>query len=109
LMLNSALLGAGASLLAMLIGAPLGLIFARASFPMKRMLRIALITPLVIPPYIMALARIYIGGPAGLLAQLFGRDLLSDSTNSMAGAVIVLGAGFYPLAMLASAATFIVM
>src|SRR5262245_28432958 len=33
LMLNSALLGAGASLLATLIGAPLGLLFARASFP----------------------------------------------------------------------------
>src|SRR5262245_12832695 len=70
LMLNSALLGAGASLLATLIGAPLGLLFARADFPLKRLLRIALVTPLVIPPYILALAWIYIGGPAGLMAKL---------------------------------------
>src|SRR5262245_41802560 len=104
LMLNSALLGAGASLLAALIGAPLGLLLARTSFPLKRLLRIALVTPLVIPPYILALAWIYIGGPAGLMAQLFGRDLLSEWTYSLTGAVVVLGAGFYPLAMLASEA-----
>ena len=51
LMLSSALLGAGASALATLIGAPLGLLFARASFPLKRFLRIALVTPLVPLPW----------------------------------------------------------
>jgi iron(III) transport system permease protein len=104
LMLNSALLGMGASLLATLIGAPLGLLFARARIPLKRLLRIALVTPLVIPPYILALAWIYIGGSSGIAAQLFGRDLLSEWTYSLTGAVIVLGAGFYPLAMLATEA-----
>src|SRR5262245_35456637 len=78
LMLNSALLGIGASLLATLIGAPLGLLFARVSFPLKRLLRIALVTPLVIPPYILALAWIYIGGSTGLIKQLFGRALRSE-------------------------------
>jgi iron(III) transport system permease protein len=104
LMLNSALLGAGASLLATLIGAPLGLLFARASFPLKRLLRIALVTPLVIPPYILALSWIYIGGSTGLIAQLFGRDPLSEWTYSLTGAIVTLGAGFYPLAMLATEA-----
>jgi iron(III) transport system permease protein len=104
LMLNSALLGAGASLLATLIGAPLGLLFARVSFPLKRLLRIALVTPLVIPPYILALAWIYVGGSTGLITQLFGRDLLSEWTYSLTGAVVTLGTGFYPLAMLATEA-----
>src|SRR5262245_55575188 len=104
LMLNSALLGAGASLLATLIGAPLGLLFARARFPLKRLFRIALVTPLVIPPYILALAWTYIGGSSGIVTQLFGRDLPSELTYSLTGAVVVLGAGFYPLAMLASEA-----
>ena len=85
LMLNSALLGAGASLLATLIGAPLGLLFARASFPLKRLLRIALVTPLVIPPYILALSWIYIGGSTGLIAQLFGRDRHAGSRFLSAG------------------------
>lgn len=104
LMLNSALLGAGASLLATLIGAPLGLLFARASFPMKRLLRIALVVPLVVPPYILALAWIYLGGATGIVAQLFGRDLLSAWTYSLTGAVVVLGVSFYPLALLATEA-----
>ena len=38
-MLNSGLLGIGASLLVTLIGAPLGLLFARANLPLKRLLR----------------------------------------------------------------------
>src|SRR5262245_36266075 len=104
LLLNTALLSARASALATLIGAPLGLLVARASFPLQRFLRIALVTPLVIPPYILALAWVYIGGSSGIVAQMFGRDLLSEWTYSTTGAVIVLGAGFYPLAMLATEA-----
>ena len=104
LFVNSVCLGAGSAMMAVLIGAPLGLLFARASFPFKRMLRIALVAPLVVPPYILALAWIYIGGPAGIVARLFGRDPLSEWTYSLAGAVVVLGVGFYPLAMLATEA-----
>ena len=104
LMLNTALLGAGSSLFATLIGAPLGLLFAHTIIPLKRSLRIALVTPLLIPPYILALAWVYVGGPTGLIAQLFGRDLLSDWTYSLTGTVVVLGAGFYPLAMLSTEA-----
>jgi iron(III) transport system permease protein len=104
LFVNSIALGAGSAVMAVLIGAPLGLLFARASFPLKRLLRIALVAPLVVPPYVLALAWIYIGGPAGIVAQLFGRDPLSEWTYSLAGAVVVLGVGFYPLAMLATEA-----
>lgn len=104
LFVNSIALGAGSAVMAVLIGAPLGLLFARANFPLKRLLRIALVAPLVIPPYILALAWIYIGGPAGIVAQLFGRDPLSEWTYSLAGAIVVLGVGFFPLAMLATEA-----
>jgi iron(III) transport system permease protein len=104
LFVNSVCLGAGSAVMAVLIGAPLGLLFARASFPLKRMLRIALVAPLVVPPYILALSWIYIGGPNGIVAQLFGRGPLSEWTYSLAGAAVVLGVGFYPLAMLATEA-----
>jgi iron(III) transport system permease protein len=100
----SLVLGAGAATLATLIGAPLGLLFARADFPLKRLLRTTLVTPLLIPPYILALAWVYIGGPAGIVARLAGCDLLSEWTYSLTGAIVVLGAGFYPLAMLAAEA-----
>jgi iron(III) transport system permease protein len=104
LMLNSALLGASASFLATLIGTPLGLLLARSDLPLKRLLRIGLVAPLVIPPYIFGLAWIYIGGPAGLIAQLIGSDPLSGWTYSLTGAAVTLGVSYYPLAMLATEA-----
>ena len=104
LLLSSTLLGTGAALLATVIGAPLGLLLARADLPAKWLLRLALVVPLVIPPYILGLAWIYIGGSAGLLARVLGRDMLSNWTYSLTGAVIVLSTSFYPLAMLATEA-----
>jgi iron(III) transport system permease protein len=104
LLLNSTLLGAGAAVLASLIGVPLGFLLARADLPAKRFFRLALVVPLVIPPYILALAWIYLGGSAGLLSQVAGRDLLSGYTYSLPGAIMVLGVSFFPLSMLATEA-----
>jgi iron(III) transport system permease protein len=103
LMLTSIVLGGGAAIFATVLGAPLGLLFARASLPAKRFLRLALVVPLVIPPYIMALAWVLLTGPVGLFASA-GRDFLSDWTYSLRGAIIVLGLAFYPLSMLATEA-----
>ena len=104
LLLTSTLLGTGAAALATVVGAPLGLLLARADLPAKRLLRFAFVVPLVIPPYILALAWIYIGGSAGVAAQSLGRDLFSGWTYSLAGAIVVLGISFYPLSMLATEA-----
>lgn len=104
LLLNSTLLGAGTMLVATLVGAPLGLLLARVDLPAKRFWRIALVIPLVVPPYVLALAWILLSGPTGLLAQGMGRDLLSSWTYSLLGAIVVLGLGFYPLSMLATEA-----
>src|SRR5215208_6433802 len=104
LLLTSTLLGAGAALLATALGAPFGLLLARAPLPAKRLLRVALAVPLVVPPYVLALAWILLTGPAGLLARVLGRDLLSGWTYSLTGAIVVLALGFYPLSMLATEA-----
>ena len=104
LMLTSIVLGVGAAIFATVLGAPLGLLFARAPLPAKRFLRIALIVPLVVPPYIMALAWVLLTGPVGLFAKSIGRDFLSDWTYSLTGAIVVLGFTFYPLSMLATEA-----
>lgn len=104
LLLNSTLLGAGSAMFGTLLGAPLGLLLARTRLPAKRLLRIALIIPLIIPPYVLALAWILLTGSTGLLARVIGRDFLSDWTYSFAGAVIVLSVAYYPLSMLATEA-----
>lgn len=104
LLLTSTLLSGGAAIFATVLGAPLGLLLARSALPAKRLLRIALVVPLVVPPYVMALAWVLLTGPVGLLARVMGHDLLSDWTYSLTGAIVVLGLGFYPLSMLATEA-----
>ncbi len=104
LLLNSTLLGGGSALFATILGAPLGLLLARARLPAKRLLRIALIIPLIIPPYVLALAWILFTGPTGLLARVLGSDLFSGWTYSFASAVVVLSLAYYPLSMLAAEA-----
>lgn len=104
LLMNSALLGAATATAATIVGAPLGLLLARVDLPAKSWLRLALIIPLVLPPYVLGLAWIYVSGSTGIAANLLGRDLLSGSTYSLAGAVAVLSIGFFPLAMLATEA-----
>jgi iron(III) transport system permease protein len=75
---------------------------ARVALPFKAVLRIALTAPLLLRPYVVGLAWIYLGGSAGLAARIVGRDVLSDWTYSLAGSILVLSLVFYPLSMLAT-------
>lgn len=104
LLLASAQLGVGAAALATLLGAPLGLLLARTDLPRRQLWRILLTVPLVVPPYVQALAWTYTGGPVGWVAQTLGHDPFSTGTYSLFGAIIVLGVSFYPLPMLAAEA-----
>ena len=85
LLSNTLTLGTGTALIATLIGVPLGVLLGRTSLPGKPLLRIALATPALIPPYVMALAWLSLTWSYGLLA-----------------AVLVLACVFYPLSMLAT-------
>jgi iron(III) transport system permease protein len=104
LLKNSALLGAATALVATALGAPFGCFLARVDFPARHVLRLALIVPLILPSEVLALAWIYVSGPAGIVTRLFGTDLMAGWTYSMAGAVVVLSISLFPLAMLATEA-----
>jgi len=91
LLLTSITLGAGAAAIATILGVPLGFVLARARVP--RLFRLALLVPLVIPPYVLALIWIFMTG-------------YSATSYSLGGAALVLGIGFFPLSMLASEAGF---
>ena len=91
LLSNTTALGIGTSLLATLIGGPLGLALARVALPAKPIWRIALSAPVLLPPYVVGLAWVHLTGSAG-----------SEWTYSLPGAIVVLGLVFYPLSMLAT-------
>jgi iron(III) transport system permease protein len=102
LLANTAGLGVGTAVLATAVGAPLGLLLARASLPYKALLRVGLAAPLLLPPYVVALAWTYLGSNRGLLATVAGSDALAAWTYSLPAAVLVLGLVLYPLSMLAT-------
>jgi iron(III) transport system permease protein len=104
LLWNTALLGIGTAALASCIGAPLGLALARVPIRGKALLRVALAVPVLLPPYIVALAWTYLGGSRGPIASVLGRDLLSEWTYSLPAAVLALSLVLYPLSMLATEA-----
>jgi iron(III) transport system permease protein len=102
LLYNTAFLGVGTALLATAIGAPLGVALARVPLRRKAVIRVIAAVPILLPPYIVALAWIYLGGSRGLLAALSGRDLFSAWTYGLPAAVVVLSLVLYPLSMLAT-------
>jgi iron(III) transport system permease protein len=102
LLYNTMLLGAGTAFLATAIGAPLGIVLARVPLRRKPLARVALAAPVVLPPYVVGLAWVYLGSSRGLVAALAGRDVLSTWTYSLPAAILVLSVVFYPLAMLAT-------
>ena len=102
LLFRSAILGGGTAILATLLGAPLGVALARTPLPGRAAFRLALAAPVLLPPYVVGLAWIYLAGSRGLIATIAGRDLLSGWTYSLPGAVFVLSLVFYPLSMLAT-------
>lgn len=102
LLYNTTVLGLSTAALATLIGAPLGIALARIDLPWKPLVRILLAAPMLLPPYVAALAWVSLGGGAGLLAQIVGQDVASTWTYSLPGAVLVLALVLYPLSMLAT-------
>ena len=93
LLWNTARLGLGTALLATAIGVPLGLALARIAVRGKSLLRVALAAPVLLPPYVVALAWTYLGN---------SNDLFSTWTYSLPAAIVVLGLVYYPLSMLAT-------
>ena len=104
LLYNTALLGTGTAVFASAIGIPLGVALARTPLPGKNAIRLTLAAPALVPPYVVALAWVYLGSNRGLVQGLTGRDLLSEWTYSLPAAVGVLSVVLYPLSMLTTEA-----
>jgi iron(III) transport system permease protein len=94
LLYNTTLLGAGTAALASAIGVPLGIALARVPLRRKAAIRVALAAPMLLPPYVMALAFLYVGAGTGVVAPSWA--------YSLPAAVVVLSLVFYPISLLAT-------
>jgi iron(III) transport system permease protein len=100
---TSLLLTVLTTVLAGFAGIPLGLLFARADLPMRRVLTFALSMPLLFPPYILAVGWYEVLGRGGLLAQWSGSsvgEVTSHWLFGLPGAVLVLTTAFLPVVLL---------
>jgi iron(III) transport system permease protein len=102
LLYNTAVLGTGTALLATAIGTPLGIALARVPLRRKALLRLLAAVPVLLPPYVGALAWVYLGSSRGLLSGFSGGDVSSEWTYSLPAAILVLSFVFYPISMLAT-------
>ena len=89
LLFTTGLLGLGTAIGSTVIGVPLGLVLARIPLPLKSLQRIALVAPTLLPPYIVGLGWMYLGG---------------SQTSGLPAAVVVLSLVYYPMSMLATEA-----
>jgi iron(III) transport system permease protein len=91
------------SLCASALGMPLGVLFGQTSLPFRRAFTFLFTIPLLVPPYIIAVAWSAILGREGWLAYLTG-GITAETTSAwlfgLPGCVLVLTTAFTPVVML---------
>ncbi len=91
------------TLIALLVGIPLGILLGRSALPLRRCLTFLFTIPLVIPPYILAVLWFYLLGHQGLAGRLFGPRVAERTSGwlfGLPGCVLVLSTVMLPVVML---------
>ena len=103
-LVNTLVSGIGAALVSLVVGAPLGAALARLDIAGKRLLATLLVLPLAAPPYVLAMAWIFLASPhSGFLNRLAaGMGLTAPLVDvyGLPGIVWVLGLSLYPFVLL---------
>jgi len=103
LLRNSISLGCMTTILSLIIGLPLGVLFAKSDLPFRNIFTLIFIFPFLLPPYILAISWFHIFGRTGLIASLFGTniaEITSDGLFGLSGCVLILFTTFMPVVML---------
>ncbi|WP_403022301.1 ABC transporter permease [Salinibacterium sp. GXW1014] len=110
--INSMIIGTGAGLLSLIIGALLAFIAARTDAPWKRFIYIAGIAPMFLPALVGALAWSILASPTSGHLTLFLRDIgLGGGINiySYGGIIFVLGLYYAPYTFMLTYSSFAMM
>ncbi len=107
-LLNSLILGAWTGLFSILIGVPLAWGYARTDVPGKRLFQITANLSYLSPPFLTAIAFVYLFSPNSGIVNLFTRDVLglpwlSFNVFSMTGLVVVTVFHTFPFVFLLAA------
>jgi iron(III) transport system permease protein len=95
---RTALLAAGAALIATALGGLAAAVFERREFPCRRLFRAAALAPLLLPPVFQVAVWERLAVPGGILASLFGApEEKPFPIRNPAWAAFLLGLGYSPL------------
>ena len=85
LLFNSLILAGSTTLITVLLGVPLGTLFAKTDIPFRRFFSILFVIPLIVPPYILAIAWFYCLGRSGIAASMFGAKIATVTSQFLFG------------------------
>jgi iron(III) transport system permease protein len=103
LLANSLKLALWKSLLVTALGIPLGIVLGKTDLPGRRIFALLSSLPLLVPPYITAVAWSDVLGKAGILSRFVSPGITSwtsASLFSLPGCVLVLSSSFLPITVL---------
>ncbi|HDY89478.1 MAG TPA: iron ABC transporter permease [bacterium] len=103
LLFNSFILAGSTAFITVLSGVPLGTIFAKTDLPFKNLFAILFVIPLIIPPYILAVAWFYCLGRSGIIAGMFGSKIgivTSQFLFGFTGTLFVMVSTFLPIVII---------
>jgi iron(III) transport system permease protein len=99
---NSLLLSSGVTFFAALVGVPLALLLARTDLPFRRTFTVLLVLPLLIPPYVIAVAWFAMIGAGGWMNRLFPAtsQQVSSAFFGLPGCIGVLFTALVPIVII---------
>lgn len=103
LMSNSLMLSSSIALAATIIGAPLGVLLGRTDLPLRAAFAVLLTLPLLVPPYVMAVAWFAVLGSTGWIGRFLSptaSGLVSSAFFGLYGGIGTLSTAFLPIVML---------
>jgi iron(III) transport system permease protein len=103
LMGRSVLLSLSVTFVAMVVGVPLGVLLGRTDLPLRGALTMLLTLPLLVPPYVIAVAWFAVLGSTGWIGRFLSpatSEFLSSTFFGLYGCIGVLSTAFMPVAML---------
>ncbi len=103
LLKNSLVLGISTSAIALLAGVPLGILLSKTDLPGRRVFAVLFSVPLLLPPYVTAVAWFEVLGRQGLISYAVGTGVAEHTSALLfgfAGCLLVLFSAFVPIIFL---------
>jgi len=103
LLSHSLLLSSATALTTVVIGVPLGVLLVKTDLKLKKFFTLLLVVPLLVPPYILAIAWFYCLGRSGIVARIFGQGvgrITSGFLFGFPGTLFVMVSAFVPIVII---------